>query len=147
MSIEANIQELITAVKDLTAAMTGKAAGTSKAAPKEEAEETKTKPLTAAEKKKAAAAKAKADADGGDDEGDEEPAPKRKPAKITRDDVTTIMNKVKEDLGTPVAKAIIAKLGVERMADIDDEDLAEAYKLAKAKLDKAEADGADDGDI
>lgn len=140
MTIEQLIAANTAALENLTAALNGKA-GTAKAAPKEEAEETKTKPLTAAEKKKLAAAKAAAE-----DDGDDEPAPKSKPKKITRDDLTAIMNKVKEDLGTPVAKGIISKVGAERLAEIEDEDIEEAYNLAKAKLAKAEKDGADSGD-
>lgn len=143
MSIEANIQELTAAVKALTVMMSGKAGDTGKAAPKDDADDTETKPLTAAQKKKAAAAKAAADAGNDDDE----PAPKTKPKKITREDLNAIMNKVKEDLGTPVAKAIITKLGCERLNEIEDDDIEEGYRLAKAKLDKAAAagDGEDDG--
>lgn len=142
MTIEQLIAANTAALENLTAALNGKAGATNaKASTKGDDDDAPAKPLTAAQKKAAAAKKA---AEEGDDDG--EPAPKSKPKKITRDDLTAIMNKVKEDLGTPVAKGIISKVGAERLAEIEDEDIEEAYNLAKAKLDKAAKDGADSGD-
>lgn len=142
-------EKLLAAILGLTAAFEANTAAlTGKAAPKagasdDDGDDTTTKPQTAAQKKAAAAAAAKAKKGSEDDDGDDTPV---KPKKVTRDMVNAILNKVKEDLGAPVAKGIIAKLGVEKMAEIEDEDLDAAYKAAKAKLDKAAADGAGDDD-
>lgn len=137
MSIEVLMTSLIEALNANTAALTGKAS-TGKKTVSDDGDD-------AAPAKKTATRGRKAASDEGDDE-EKAPAKKTTTKKITREDLTTIFNKVKEDLGTPVAKKIIESMGVERLAEIDDEDIEAAYKKAKAKLDAASKED-DDGDI
>lgn len=135
------LEKLLNAIIALTAALEANAGvkSTAKAAPADDEEETK--PLTAAQKKAAAAAKAKADAD------DEKPA---RAKKVTREDLTALMNTLKEDLGAPVAKKLIKEVaGVERLAEVDDDDIKALFdaatKKVKAAADAAAEPGEDDG--
>jgi hypothetical protein len=135
MAIESLIEKLIAALEANTAAHTGKSGSTGE---KEEAKSTgKTTGKTTGK------ANAKSD------EGEEEEKPKttgKGGKKVTREELTAIMNKVKDDLGAPVAKAIIKSFEVERLAEIDDSDIEAAYKKAKAKLDKAAEEAGGDSD-
>lgn len=133
MAIESLIEKLIASLDANTAAHLGKAAP---AKSKPAAEEEEEKPKTTG--KKAPAKK--------DEEEEEKPKTSGK-KKITREELTAIMNKVKDDLGAPVAKAIIKSFDVEKLAEIEDSDIEAAYKKAQAKLDKAaqEAEGENDG--
>ncbi len=136
MSIEVKLQELIDAINANTAAIKAKAASASSGSDDAVGDEKKTS--TRGRRKPA-------DAEG--DEKEEKTSSTRKP-KITREALTTIMNKVKEDVSTKAAKEIIAKVGAERLAEIDDADIAKAYKMAEDALAEAEAEGADaDDDI
>lgn len=69
--------------------------------------------------------------------------------KISKDDIETILNKVKDDLGVATAKGIINEIGgVKKMDDIPEAKYAAVLKAAQEKLDEAgEAgdDGEDDG--
>lgn len=71
--------------------------------------------------------------------------------KISKDDIDTILNKVKDDLGVATAKGIINEIGgVKKMDDIPEAKYAAVLKAAQEKLDEAaEAgdDGEDDGGI
>lgn len=71
--------------------------------------------------------------------------------KISKDDIETILNKVKDDLGVATAKSIINEVGgVKKMDDIPEAKYAAVLKAAQEKLDEAgEAgdDGEDDGGI
>jgi hypothetical protein len=140
MAIESLIEKLIAALEANTAAHTGKAAPKGKPAADDEGEE----------EKKPAAKGGKTTGKGkpaADDEGEEEKPKTSGKKKITREELTAVMNKVKDELGAPVAKAIIKSFDVERLAEIDDSDIEAAYKKAQAKLDKAaeEGKGEDDG--
>ncbi len=138
MSIEQLLQANIAALEANTAALLGKT-GTTKKAAADDGDDTDTKPLTAAQKKAAAAKKAAED-----DDGDAKPA---RAKKITREDLTALMNTVKEDLGAPVAKKLIKDVaGVERLAEVDDDDIKELFDAATKKL-KAADSKADDNDI
>jgi hypothetical protein len=134
MAIESLIEKLIAALEANTAAHTGKSGATGE---KEEAKSTG---------KTTGKATGKAKSEEG---GEEEEKPKttgKGGKKVTREELTAIMNKVKDDLGAPVAKAIIKSFEVERLAEIDDSDIEAAYKKAKAKLDKAAEEAGGDSD-
>lgn len=136
------LEKLLNAILALTAAF--EAANGAKPSGKKNADtdtdgdggETETKPLTPAQKKAAAAAKAKEDAE-------DKPA---RGKKVTREDLTKLMNDVKEELGAPVAKKLIKDIGgVERLAEVDDDDIKELFDAATKKLGAAsEKDGGDD---
>jgi hypothetical protein len=76
---------------------------------------------------------------------DDEPEEKKttsRAKKVTREDVTALLNKVKEDLGAPVAKKLIKDVGeAERLAEVDDDLLEALFKAANKKLDAADAGG------
>lgn len=135
MTIEVTLQNLINAINANTAAITGKAAPASSGSDEAAADEKKTS--TRGRGRKAA---------GGDDDGDGADEKKTTGKKITREQLTTIMNKVKEDIDTKTAKGIIQKMGVERLAEIEDADIAKAYKLAEEALAKADEAGEDQND-
>lgn len=84
----------------------------------------------------------------GDDDNDDKPASTRgKAKKLSREDVTALLNKVKEDLGAPVAKELIKKVGgADRLAEVDDDDLDALGKAAQKKLDAADDKGGSDDD-
>jgi hypothetical protein len=104
MSLEIAIQDLVAAVKANTAALTGGAAASTGA--------TETK----------ATAKTK-------------PAAKAEVAKgPSREDLVALLTEVKEKLGAAEAKAIIAKLGAAKMAEIGDDMIGKGFKLATEKL-------------
>lgn len=71
--------------------------------------------------------------------------------KISKDDIETILNKVKDDLGVATAKGIINEVGgVKKMDDIPEAKYAAVLKAAQEKLDEAGNegdDGEDDGGI
>lgn len=135
------LEKLLTAILALTAALEANAGvkpSTKKGADTDtDGDGEETKPLTAAQKK-AAAAKANKDKEDADD----------KPArgkKVTREELTKVMNDVKEELGAPVAKKLIKDIGgVERLAEVDDEDIKELFDAATKKLGAASDKG--DGD-
>ena len=60
--------------------------------------------------------------------------------KHTKDEMTAVLNEVKEKFGTPVAKSIVTETGkAAKMAEITDPKLIDAcYEAAKAKLEEAE---------
>lgn len=132
------LEKLLTAILALTVALEASAGG--KTAPKKGADDgdNDAPKLTAAQKKAAAA---KADKDG----DEEKPA---RPKKVTREDLTALMNTVKEDLGAPVAKKLIKDVGgVERLAEVDDDDLKELFDAATKKLGAASDKGGEDDNL
>lgn len=70
-----------------------------------------------------------------------------KPAGPTREEMVAALTEVKEKFGAAEAKAIITKVGAEKMAGIEDAKIGTAFTLAKAKLEAADDDtgGDDDG--
>jgi len=81
-----------------------------------------------------------------DKDGDDEKKTTTRAKKVTREDVTALLNKVKEDLGAPVAKKLIKDIGeAERLAEVDDDLLEALFKAANKKLDAA-ADTGKGGD-
>lgn len=65
-----------------------------------------------------------------------------KPAGPSREEMVAALTEVKEKFGAAEAKAIITKVGADKMANIDDAKIGTAFTLAKAKL---EADSGDEG--
>lgn len=77
-------------------------------------------------------------------------AAKTSKPKVTKDDIETILNKVKDDLGVAAAKGLISEVGgVKKMDDIPEAKYAAVLKAAQEKLDEAgnADDDADDGGI
>lgn len=70
-----------------------------------------------------------------------------KPAGPSREEMVAALTEVKEKFGAAEAKAIITKVGADKMANIDDAKIGTAFTLAKAKLEAADDDtgGDDDG--
>lgn len=64
----------------------------------------------------------------------------------SREDMVTALTQVKEQFGAAEAKAIIKKLGAEKMADIDDDQIEKGFKLASAKLAAETATASDEDD-
>lgn len=67
-------------------------------------------------------------------------------AKITRAQVNAALGEVKDRLGTPAAKELIAEIGFQKMNDITEEKFQEAYDKAKAAL-EAPAGGESNDEI
>lgn len=128
MSLEQKIEALTAAIEANTAALTGgakaPAAAVEKAAP---AAVEKAAKVPKAEKSKPAAYE----------------------AKHTKSEAHAAVNEVKEKLGIPAAKAVIAEAGGTKLADIvTDEALDKLYDLSKAALGAEDGDdGADDAGI
>lgn len=67
--------------------------------------------------------------------GKAKPGPKAEaPKGPTREDLVALLTEVKEKLGAAEAKAIIAKLGAAKMAEIGDDMIGKGFKLATDKL-------------
>ena len=143
MTIEALLTKLIESLDANTAAHLGKAAP-AKSKGDDDGEEEKSTAKSGSKSTAKSTSKAKAKDE--EEEEDEKTTSKSKSKKITREELTAIMNKVKDDLGAPEAKAIIKSFKVDRLAEIDDDDIEAAYKKAEAKLEKASKDGKDNDD-
>lgn len=67
-------------------------------------------------------------------------------SKVSKAEAVAMLQKVRDEKDTPTAKAIVKKLGFEKMADITEDKAEEAYKLAKAALEAGSTDDLNDGD-
>jgi hypothetical protein len=127
------LEKLLAAIIALTEALNNKSGSAGSSDKGGEAEEKKT------------TTRSRASAKDKDDDGDEKKTTSRA-KKVTREDVTALLNKVKEDLGAPVAKKLIKDIGeAERLAEVDDDLLEALFKAANKKLDAA-ADTGKGGD-
>ena len=120
MSIETKIDELISALNTLTAAVAGKG-GTAPA------KATAAEPATPAE-----------------------PAKRGRPAKtpapsVSKAEMQAAVNEVKEAFDVATAKALITQVGFAKLADVTEAKYKELYDLAKAKMTEL-GDGDADGD-
>lgn len=123
--IEAKIDELISAVKELTAALGAKSAQSAETTDSADAG----KGATAGKATRGRAAATKS-------------APK---SEHTQSEMQAALNKVKENLGTPAAKAVIKEAGFAKMADITEDKYDEVYKACQAALGDDEGEDDDDG--
>lgn len=118
MSIETQIQELIAAIRENTAALTGNASAAKTGASDEAPAKTTRKTKSTED----APAKSK---------GYE--------AKYTKAEAQAAANEVKENKGVAAAKAIIADLGFAKLAEIEKpEDIDRLYEACKAALAEGE---------
>lgn len=123
MSIETLLQTLIASIDANTAALTGGKASSTKTSEPEEKAAAKTTTKAGA---KTTTTKTTT-----------------KKSAVTREDVNAAFHKVKEEHGTNEAKALLAEIGVAKLADLDEDQFEEALKLAQAKLEGGD-DGVDD---
>lgn len=70
--------------------------------------------------------------------------PATKPKGPTREDMIAVLTKLKEQEGSEAAKAIVAKTGAAKMAQIEDDQVENAFNWATAALAGEEVAGGDD---